>query len=86
MCISPIDYYISRLCNSSFIPFIAYDFKLTGIEQYSGNNIVTAGVKFGYPYLKGLSILVSYQSGKSMHGEFYDVSENYWKIGLNLDL
>ena len=80
------DYYILPLRNSSFIPFIAYDFKLTGIEQYYGNNIVTAGVKFGEPLSRGLSILISYLSGKSVHGEFYDVSENYWKIGLNLDL
>lgn len=80
------DYYISPLRNASFIPFIAYDFKLTGIEKYSGNNIVTAGVKFGEPLSRGLSILISYQSGKSVHGELFDVSENYWKIGLNLDL
>ena len=80
------DYYFLPLCNSSFIPFIAYDFKLTGIEKYSGNNIVTAGIKFGEPLSRGLSILISYLSGKSVHGEFYDVSENYLKIGLNLDL
>ncbi|RKY92332.1 MAG: DUF1207 domain-containing protein [Ignavibacteriae bacterium] len=80
------DYYILPLRNSSFIPFIAYDFKLTGIEKYSGNNIVTAGIKFGEPLSRGFSILISYLSGKSVHGEFYDISENYWTIGLNLDL
>jgi len=80
------DYYILPLRNSSFIPFIAYDFKLTGIEKYSGNNIVTAGIKFGEPLSRGLSIFIAYLSGKSVHGEFYDVSENYWTIGLNLDL
>jgi len=81
-----LDYYILPLRNSSFIPFIAYDFKLTGIEKYSGNNIVTAGIKFGEPLSGGFSILISYLSGKSVHREFYDISENYWKIGLNLDL
>ena len=80
------DYYISRLCNSSFIPFIAYEFKITGIEKYSGNNVFTAGIKFGDPLSRGLSLLISYLSGKSIHGEFYDVSENYWTLGLNLDL
>ena len=80
------DYYILPLRNSSLIPFIAYDFKLTGIEKYSGNNIVGAGIKFGEPLSRGFSILISYLSGKSVHGEFYDVSENYWTIGLNLDL
>ncbi|MEE9450475.1 MAG: DUF1207 domain-containing protein [Ignavibacteriaceae bacterium] len=80
------DYYILPLRNSSFIPFIAYDFKLSGIKKYYGNNIVTAGIKFGEPLSRGLSILISYLSGKSVHGEFYDISENYWTIGLNLDL
>jgi hypothetical protein len=80
------DYYIFSRRNSSFIPFIAYDFKLTGIEKYSGNNIVTAGIKFGESLSRGLSFQISYLSGKSVHGEFYDVSENYWTIGLNLDL
>jgi len=78
------DFYILPLRNSSFIPFIAYDFKLTGIEKYSGNNILTAGIKFGEPLSGGFSILISYLSGKSVHHEFYDISENYWKIGLNL--
>jgi len=80
------DYYILPLRNCSFIPFMAYDFKLTGIEKYSGNNIVKAGIKFGDSLERGLSILISYLSGKSVHGEFYDVSENYWTIGINLDL
>jgi len=80
------DYYIKPLQNSSFIPFIAYDFKLTGIDKYSGNNIAKAGIKFGEPLSRGFSILISYLSGKSIHGEFYNISENYWTIGLNLDL
>ncbi len=80
------DYYIFSLRNSSFIPLIAYDLKITGIEKYSGNNSITTGIKFGEPLSRGLSILISYFSGKSVHGEFYDISENYWTIGLNLDL
>ena len=81
------DYYILSLGCESFTPFVAYDFKLNGIKDvYSGNNIVKAGVKFGKPFAGGFSILFSYISGKSVHGEFYDLNENYANIGFNLDL
>ena len=80
------DYYPQLLATSVFIPFIAYDFKLTGIDEYSGNNIISAGIKFGHPESRGFSILASYFSGKSVHGEFYDLNENYATIGINLDI
>ena len=80
------DYYPIQLSTAVFIPFIAYDFRLTGIDKYSGNNIVSAGIKFGKPESRGFSILVSYFSGKSVHGEFYDLSERYATIGINLDI
>lgn len=80
------DYYAESLRTSFIIPFIAYDFKLTGIEEYTGNNIVSAGLKYGEPTSRGFSILVSYFSGKSVHGEFYNLNENYWTIGINLDI
>jgi hypothetical protein len=80
------DYYPDILSTSVFTPFIAYDFKLTGIDEYSGNNIISAGIKFGHPESRGFSILASYFSGKSVHGEFYDINENYATIGINLDI
>ena len=81
------DYFILPLSNGSFTPFVAYDFKLTGIDDvYTGNNIFKAGVKFGSPLSGGFSILFSYISGKSVHGELYDLNENYANIGFNLDL
>jgi hypothetical protein len=80
------DYFAYPIRTSAFIPFIAYDFKLTGIDKYSGNNIMSAGIKFGEPTSRGFSILVSYFSGKSVHGEFYDLSESYASIGINLDI
>lgn len=80
------DYYPDLLATNVFSPFIAYDFKLSGIDKYSGNNIVSAGIKFGQPTSRGFSILVSYFSGKSVHGEFYDLNENYVTIGINLDI
>jgi hypothetical protein len=80
------DYYANQIQTSLFTPFIAYDFKLTGIDVYSGNNIVSAGIKFGQPESRGFSILASYFSGKSVHGEFYNVNESYATIGINLDI
>jgi len=80
------DYYAVQLNIPAFTPFIGYDFELTGIEKYSGNNIVTAGIKFGHPESRGFSIFTSYYSGKSVHGEFYDISEDYFTIGINLDI
>jgi hypothetical protein len=69
-----------------FVPFAAYDFKLSKISKYSGNNIISAGIKFGKYDSRGLSILFSYFSGKSIHGEYFDLNERYSTIGLNLDL
>ena len=80
------DYFSDPLRTNVFTPFFAYDFKLSGIEKYTANNIVTAGIKFGEPTSRGFSILVSYFSGKSVHGEFYDLNESYVTIGINLDI
>lgn len=80
------DYYVTQIQTSLFTPFIAYDFILSGIDEYSGNNIISAGIKFGEPESRGFSILASYFSGKSVHGEFYYVSESYATIGINLDI
>ena len=79
------DYYLID-CIRLFTPFAAYDFKLSKISKYSGNNIISAGVKFGKYDSKGFSVLVSYFSGKSIHGEYFDLNEQYTTIGFNLDL
>jgi len=81
------DYFILPLGFESVTPFIAYDFKLNGVNDvYDGNNIVKIGLKFGQPFASGFSILFSYISGRSIHGELYDINENYANIGFNLDL
>ena len=81
------DYYILPFSNGSITPFIAYDFKLNGINNtYFGNKVAKLGVKFGSPYSRGFSILISYLSGKSIHGELFDLTEDYFNIGFNLDL
>jgi len=80
------DYYMNWVNSPIFVPYIAYDFKLTQIGSYTGNNIFTAGVKLGKPFGKGFSIAYSYFSGKSVHGEFYNKNESYSSLGINLDL
>jgi hypothetical protein len=80
------DYYLSSLPIKVFTPFIAYDFKLSKIDKYAGNNVIAAGIKFGQFDKKGFSILYSYSSGKSIHGQYYNLIENYSSIGVNLDL
>ena len=80
------DYYPEYAKTSLFNSFLAYDFTLTGIEKYSGHNIVSLGIKFGEPTSRGFSILASYFSGKSVHGEFYNLNENYFTVGINLDI
>jgi hypothetical protein len=81
------DYYATQFNTLSFTPYIGYDFELSGIgETYFGNNIFTAGIKFGHPESRGFSIFTSYYSGKSVHGEFYTINEDYWTVGINLDI
>jgi hypothetical protein len=79
------DYYIPGLVKA-FSPFIAYDFKLAEYEKFYGNNIITAGIKFGNFKERGFSLNASYYTGKSVHGEYFDKNEKYFTFGFNLDL
>lgn len=80
------DYYATQFGTDRITPFVAYDFKLSGDRKYVGNNIISAGVKFGKWDKKGFSIYYTYISGKSIHGEFFDINENYSNIGFNFEL
>jgi hypothetical protein len=80
------DYYMVNLAGNNVTPFLADDFKLSEIAKYTGNNIFEAGIKFGSYDGKGFSILLSYTSGKSIHGLYYDLNENYASLGFNFDL
>lgn len=80
------DYYPCLFNSEKINPFIAYDFKISKIEKHVANHIISAGIKFGNYDSKGFSIVVSYYSGKSIHGELFDLSEKYSSIGFNFDL
>ncbi|HZW40599.1 MAG TPA: DUF1207 domain-containing protein [Ignavibacteriaceae bacterium] len=78
------DYFYENV-NLPFTPFAAYDFKLSKVNKYKGNNTIFAGIKFDNLSSKGLSIYYSYISGYSVHGELFYKTENYSSIGINLD-
>ena len=80
------DYFATQFGSDYLTPFIAYDFKLAGNEKYVGNSIFSGGIKFGKWNQKGLSLYFTYISGMSIHGENYNVNENYSSIGLNFEL
>lgn len=80
------DYYIKDMFGEYITPFIGYDLKLIHLEKYTGNNSLSAGLKFGNADSKGFSLYFSYYSGKSIHGEYFDVNNEYTALSLNLDL
>jgi hypothetical protein len=69
-----------------FIPFAAYDIRTVSLEKTSCNNTIAVGVIIGNPYKNAVRIQYIYYSGKSIHGEYYDESEHYSAIGINLEL
>jgi hypothetical protein len=80
------DYFAPQFGTDCLTPFIAYDFKLNGDTKFVGNNIISVGIKLGNWKQKGLSFYYSYISGKSIHGQLYDLRENYSNIGFNFEL
>lgn len=80
------DYFAEDAISNLISPYIAYDFKLNHINKYTGNNILTAGIKFGNGRGSGCSLQYSYISGKSIHGEYFDKNESYSTLGFNIDL
>lgn len=80
------DYFYPHKVFGSFTPFAAYDFKLANTGELTGNNTLMLGIKFGKIDGKGFSIFYQYYKGKNMHGEYYNLDEEYSAVGLNLDL
>ncbi|MDO8550364.1 MAG: DUF1207 domain-containing protein [Ignavibacteria bacterium] len=80
------DYFADKLIADIATPFIAYDFKIMEIDKFFGNNIIEAGIKFGNYNSKGVSLILAYYSGKSIHGEYFNLNESYTTLGINVDL
>jgi hypothetical protein len=80
------DYFADKLIAGIATPFLAYDFKLSEIDKFFGNNIIEAGIKFGDYNSKGVSLILTYYSGKSIHGEYFNLNESYTTLGVNVDI
>ncbi|MGE5497822.1 MAG: DUF1207 domain-containing protein [Syntrophothermus sp.] len=80
------DYYYKGFAGANIYPFLGYDFKLTDIKKYVSNSSLTAGVKFGHMYGRGVSVYLNYFNGNNIHGEYFDHPAEYSAIGFNLDL
>jgi hypothetical protein len=63
-------------------PYIAYQATFMKIHTTAIRHNAQAGIKIGNYYGRGLDIYLSYFSGYSIHGEYYDVKENYFAIGF----
>jgi len=80
------DFFALKVFNEKINPFLAYDFKLIKLKNYSGVNSLSAGLKFGNYYSSGFSLSLNYFSGFSLHGEYFDVYEKYFSLNFNIDL
>jgi len=81
-----IEYFANNLISSYLTPYIAYDFRLINIYGYTGNNSLEAGIKYGYSKGRGISLYLRYFAGYNIHGEYFDVKEDFTSFGFNLDL
>lgn len=81
-----IEYYANNLISSTLTPYIAYDFRLIKISTFTGNNSLEAGIKYGFAEHRGMSFYLRHYSGYSIHGEYYNVKEDFTSFGFNLDL
>lgn len=80
------EYYANQLLSEYFTPYIAYDFRLINLYGYTGNNSLEAGIKYGYSKGRGISVYLRYFAGYNIHGEYFDVKEDFTSFGFNLDL
>ena len=80
-----IEYFANNLISSSLIPYLAYDFRLLNIVQYTGNNSLEAGIKYGYSEGRGISFFIRYYNGYNQHGEYFNLKEDFIALGFNLD-
>lgn len=80
------EYFANPILSENLIPYLAYDFRLINIYEYTGNNSIEAGLKYGYTNGRGISIYFRYFSGYNIHGEYFDMKEDFTSLGFNLDL
>lgn len=67
-------------------PFLAYDIRTEEIGKFKTSHTLMAGFKIGHPRDAGLSVIATYYAGRNLHGEYYDLHEEKFSIGFNIDL
>ena len=80
------DYFLKDKISPNITPFAAYDLRIANLDKRYYNHSFSVGVKLGKPNGKGFSIYLHHYSGKSIHGEYFDVDKTYTSLGFNLDL
>jgi len=79
------DSYISSLSFGNFYPFISYDYKLAYTTAYNSNHTAQFGIKFGKPQGSGIRLVFTLYSGKNVHGEYYELNDEYFSTGITVD-
>ncbi|MCE1188815.1 MAG: DUF1207 domain-containing protein [Ignavibacteria bacterium] len=67
-------------------PFVSFDLRTVAIDAVTLNNTVSAGIKIGSYNGSGVRIHFTHFKGKNIHGEYYNLDEEYSAIGVNIDL
>jgi hypothetical protein len=65
--------------------YAAYQPTLLNINGWSVRHEAQAGIKVGNWNGRGVNIYYGYFSGKSIHGEYFDVYEHYTSLGMNFE-
>lgn len=68
--------------HSPLTPYIAYQATVMKIYNTVIRNDAQAGIKIGDYYGRGINLYLSYFSGYSIHGEYFDVQEHYTALGF----
>ena len=70
---------------SNMYTYIAYQATVLKISGTSVRHNIQAGEKIGSWDGRGLNLYASYFSGYSIHGEYYNVKDNYFALGFLID-
>jgi len=68
--------------HKNIMAYAAIDVKLINISGYAAVNTLQLGVRFGQMKGPALDLFVTYFSGNSTSGEYYDVKIHYWALGF----
>ena len=79
------DSYPRSLSFGFFHPYVAYDFKLASTTAYTSSHRVQLGIKYGHPFGAGLRLVFTLYQGKNVHGEYYELDDEYFSTGFTVD-